>query len=195
MIVLDVETTGTEASKHSLVSIGAVDFAKPERQFYGMCKIWDGAHVAIEALAVNGFSEEEIRDPSKKTDGELVKEFLAWTEESENHTIAGQNPSFDVGFVKWTCLRNNLDFNLSQRSIDLHTVCYAHMLKRGLKPPLRNKRTDLNSDAISAYVGIPHEPKPHIAINGAIWETEAFSRLLHDKPLLSQFQEYKIPWL
>lgn len=195
MIVLDVETTGTESTKHSLVSIGAVDFLNPTRQFYGMCKIWDGAHVMSEALAVNGFTEEEIRDPNKKSDAELVLEFLKWTEESEDHTIAGQNPSFDIGFIKSACLRNNLNFTLSHRSIDQHTTCYGHMIKRGVVPPLKNKRTDLNSDSIMTYVGIPTEPKPHIAINGAVWEAEAFSRLLYDKSLLPQFEKHKIPWI
>lgn len=195
MIVLDVETTGTEASKHSLVSIGAIDFLKPERQFHGMCRVWDGAHVSPEALVVNGFKEEEIHDKNKKTDKDLVIEFLNWAAESEDHTIAGQNPSFDISFIKETCIRNNLNFNLPHRSIDMHSVTYFHMIKRGLKPPIRNKRTDLNSDTIMAYVGIPTEPKPHIALNGALWEAEAFSRLLYDKPFLPQFSQFKIPWL
>lgn len=195
MIVVDVETTGTEAAKHSLVSIGAIDFSNPERQFHGMCKIWDEAHVMAEALAVNGFTEEEIRDPSKKSDAELVEEFLKWALESEEHTVAGQNPSFDLDFIIWTCKRNNLHFPLPRRSVDIHTVCYTHMVKRGVKPPVNNKRSDLNSTVISEYVGIPPEPKPHIALNGAIWEIEALSRLLHDKPLLPQFKQYKIPWL
>lgn len=194
MIVLDVETTGTEAAKHSLVSIGAVDFMKPERQFYGMCRIWEGAHIMSEALAVNGMSEKEIRDPNKKTDIDLVAEFLKWADECENHTIAGQNPSFDIDFIKWTCLRNNIHFPLPHRSVDLHSITYSHMIKRGLKPPQKNKRTDLNSDTIMTYVGIPAEPKPHVASNGALWETEAFSRLLNDRSIFPQFEKYKIPW-
>lgn len=195
MIILDVETTGTEASKHSLVSIGAVDFLKPERRFYGMCRIWVGAHVSSEALAVNGFGQKEITDPSKKTDKELVIEFLKWADECQNHTIAGQNPSFDISFIKETCIRNNLNFTLPKRSLDQHTITYFHMVKRGLKPPVHNKRSDLNSDAIMTYVGIPAEPKPHIALNGALWEAEAFSRLLYDRSLFPQFVQYKIPWL
>lgn len=194
MIVLDVETTGTEAAKHSLVSIGAIDFLKPERRFFGECRIWDGAHIMSEALAVNGFTEAQVKDPGKKSDGELVSEFLAWAAEAENHTVAGQNPFFDVDFVKWTAIRNGINFTLSSRSIDLHTVCFMHMIKRGLVPPVRNNRTNLSSDPIMEYVGIPAEPKPHIALNGAIWETEAFSRLLHDKNLLKEFEMYKIPW-
>jgi hypothetical protein len=45
------------------------------------------------------------------------------------------------------------------------------------------------------YVGIPVEPHPHVGINGAVWEAEAFSRLFYDKPLFEQFKEYPVPWV
>ena len=45
MIVVDVETTGVDARKNSIVSIGAVDFENQKNQFYGECKIWEGAEI------------------------------------------------------------------------------------------------------------------------------------------------------
>ena len=45
------------------------------------------------------------------------------------------------------------------------------------------------------YVGIPVEPHPHNALNGAKQSTEAISRLLYDKKLLPEFDKYPIPWL
>jgi hypothetical protein len=45
------------------------------------------------------------------------------------------------------------------------------------------------------YVGIPPEPKPHVAINGAIWEYEALHRLIYEKQGLEEFKAYPIPWL
>ena len=62
MLVVDVEASGTEAAKHSIVSIGALDFSNPSIRFYGECRIWEGAHVMPEALMVNGFSEEQIKE-------------------------------------------------------------------------------------------------------------------------------------
>jgi len=38
------------------------------------------------------------------------------------------------------------------------------------------------------YAGIPSEPKPHVAINGAIWEFEALHRLIKDAPGLKEFK-------
>lgn len=43
MIILDVETTGTDPSIHSLVSIGAVDFNNPDTRFMEECLVWSGA--------------------------------------------------------------------------------------------------------------------------------------------------------
>jgi len=62
MIVLDVEATGTEPHKHSIVSVGALDIANPTNRFYMECRAWDGAHIMDEALAVNGFSREQVID-------------------------------------------------------------------------------------------------------------------------------------
>ncbi len=195
MIVLDVETTGTNPDVHSIVSIGAVDFNNPTEQFYKECRIWDGARVEQEALAVNGYSEADIKDPAKLSEREAVESFFVWLEGKENITIAGHNPLFDIGFIQAASARNQIDFPLAQRSIDQHTLAFAHMTARGITPPTRNRKSDLNSDKVMEYVGIPTEPKPHKAINGAIWEAEAISRLLLDRNLLPQFSSYPIPWL
>lgn len=194
MIVLDVETTGTDPQKHSLVSIGALDFSNPEERFYEECRIWDGAHVDPVALQVNGMSEESIRDPQRQSEADLVFNFLKWADSREDMLIFGHNVDFDVSFVKAGASRGGMSAPLSKRIIDLHSICLAHMLKRGIEVPIKNRKSDLDSDKVMQYVGIPTEPKPHIGINGAIWEAEAFSRLIFNKPLLTDFFEHPIPW-
>lgn len=195
MIVLDIEASGTDPYKHSIVSIGALDFTNPEKQFYAECKIWNGAHVMDEALEVNGFTREQIIDPTKKTEGEITEDFFKWIEDSPDHTTAGQNPSFDRDFLRLSAERAGLNYTLSFRTLDVHSVCYFHMIERGIVPPIKNKRSDLNSGKIQAYVGIPEEPKPHNALTGAKVAAEALSRLLHNRKLLPEFTQFEIPWL
>ncbi len=195
MIIVDVEASGIDPQKNSLLSIGAVDFENPERIFYEECRIWDGAQISDEALLVNGFSREEIVDKNKKTEADIVISFLHWVEQVKEHTLAGQNPSFDLGFIHFACLRNKINFTLAYRTIDLHSVCFAHMMARKIEPLVEKGRSGIDSDFIMKYVGIPAEPKPHIALNGAIWETEAFGRLLKNEILLEKFKDYVIPWL
>ncbi|MEK7150485.1 MAG: exonuclease domain-containing protein [Patescibacteria group bacterium] len=194
MIVVDVESSGVDPIKHSVLSIGAIDFSNPKNQFYGECRVWDGAHIMDEALVVNGFTKEQITDSEKQTEELLIKSFLLWANNVDEHTIAGQNPSFDRDFIHRAAERSHINWPLAYRTIDLHTACYFHMVKRGLKPPVANKRTDLNSDKIMKYVGIPAEIRPHNALNGAKVATEAFSRLFYDKAIIDEYKGYAIPW-
>lgn len=195
MIVVDVEASGTEYDVHSIVSIGALELGNPTRQFYDECRIWEGADIMEGALEVNGFTEDEITDVAKKTEGEIVKAFLAFALEADDRTLAGQNVSFDRDFLKAGAQRAHVDWPLAYRTIDTHTLAYMHMIKRGLVPLVENHRSALNLDRVLNYVGIPDEPEPHNALTGAMCHAEVISRLLYDKPLLPEFSHFPIPWL
>lgn len=196
MLVIDIEASGTNYEKHSIVSLGALDFNNPENQFYMECRVWDGAHISEEALEVNGFTKEEIKDENKKTEGELIKEFLVWAENLKDRTLAGQNVSFDRDFLKAAAEREGLNWGLAYRTIDTHSVCYTHMVKRGIEPPLdeEHKRSALDLDKVLNYVGIPNEPEPHNALTGALSHAECLSRLLRDEKILPEFKDFDIPW-
>jgi len=195
MIIVDVEASGVDTNQDSMLSIGALDFDNPQNQFYGECHIWDGAHINSDSMKVNGFTDEQAKDSSKQSDVELVRKFIEWTKSCHEHTFAGQNPSFDRDFIRSSALRGRLDWPFAYRTIDQHSLCYMHMIKRGITPPILKNRTDLNSDKIMEYIGIPDEPHPHNALNGAKVAGEAISRLLYDKKLLPEFKKYEIPWL
>src|SRR3989344_2420993 len=190
MIVVDVEASGTDLFKHSLLSIGAIDFDNPDNRFYAECKMWEGAHIMKEALVVNGFTEKEIKDPKKQTDGELIKAFIDWSMSVKDRTCAGQNPSFDRDFMHIAATRNHIDWPFAFRTIDLHSLCYMHMVKRGMVPPTLKGKSSLNSEKIMEYVGIPKEKEPHNALNCAITAGEAISRLLYDKKLLLEYRDH-----
>lgn len=195
MIILDVETSGVDPNKDSLLSIGALDFDDPKNQFYGECHIWEGAHTNKDSMMINGFTDPEIRDIRKRSDGELAKDFIDWAMACGEHSFAGQNPSFDRDFVQFAAQRAHLNWPFAYRTIDQHSLCYMHMIKRGINPPTENNRSDLNADTIMRYVGIPAEDRPHNALNGAKVAAEAISRLLYDKKLLPEYKKYEIPWL
>jgi DNA polymerase III epsilon subunit-like protein len=198
MLVLDVEASGVDAQKHSVISVGAIDFSNPSRQLYEECCIWDGAHIDEGATAVHGMSDAEITDPAKQTESELVHKFIAFTEGMSDTTFAGQNVSFDRDMLKAAAARaGHTAWPFAHRTIDTHTLCWAHMVKRGLIPPVdaEKRHSALNLDAVLNYCGIPEEPKPHNALTGAKSHAEVISRLLNDKKLLSEFDQFDIPWL
>lgn len=196
MLVVDVEASGTEHLLHSIVSVGALDLSNPENRFYSECRIWDGAHIMADALEVNGFTEAEITDPRKQTEGELTISFLEWSQHISDRTLAGQNVSFDRDMLKASAGRAGIAWDLAHRTIDTHSLCWMHMVKNGKNPPIdpQHKRSALNLDKVLHYCGIPAEPAPHNALTGALCHAEVISRLLYDKKLLPEFEQYDIPW-
>lgn len=196
MLILDIEASGLDYEKHSIVSLGALDLDKPDYRFYMECRVWDGAHISDEALAVNGFTKEQITDPKKESESELAIRFLEWSEMIGDRTLGGQNPSFDRDMLKAAMKRAHQNWTLAHRTIDSHTLCWMHMVKRGLTPPMdpQHKRSALDLDAVLNYCGIPSEPEPHNALTGALCHAEVISRLLNDKKLLPEFDQFEIPW-
>ncbi len=196
MLILDMEASGLDFNKHSIVSLGALDLDNPTNRFYAECRIWDGAHIDPDALEVNGFTEAEITDPNKMTEGELIRNFIDWSKDLSNRTMAGQNVSFDRDITKAAAHRAGLNWNFAHRTIDSHSLCWMHMIKAGLPPPLdiEHRRSALNLDAVLNYCGIPSEPQPHNALTGAMCHAEVIYRLLYNRPLLPEFKDYPLPW-
>ncbi len=196
MLILDIEASGTNYEKHSIVSVGALDLEIPENRFYEECRIWDGADIMDGALEVNGFTKEEITDPNKQTEAELIQKFLDWAEPLEDRTFGGQNVSFDRDYVRTACERAGLNYSFAYRTVDSHSLAWMHHINRGLVPPIdeEHKRSSLTLDPVLTYCGIPEEPQPHNALTGALSHAEVIHRLLYGKKLLPEFDQYDIPW-
>jgi DNA polymerase III epsilon subunit-like protein len=193
MIILDIETTGTDPRRHSIVEVGAVDFDYPGNYFNERCSIWEGAEIDFKALEINGLTLKEIQDQTIYTQKELLSAFMIWMEQTEDKTIAGQNVDFDINFLNESLARCGLNFSPGKRKVDQHSIVYAHFLKRNIRPPLKDGFSDLNSDFIMSYAGLPSEPKPHRAINGARFEAEALSRLIYGRGKFEEFEKHAIP--
>ncbi len=192
MIVVDVECTGLDPRRHSLLSIGAVDFNRPGRTFYGECKAFSGAELTEDGLRVSGFSAHEALDPNKQALEELLDCFFHWTANCQERTLAGHNPDFDRDFLRAGAERCGLRWCLGHRVVDLHSLAYGHQLSRGLLPP-NNSISAITSDEVHRYAGLPEEPRPHHALVGASMEAEDFSRLLFGQTLLQQFHSFPVP--
>lgn len=196
MIVLDVEMSGLDPNRHSILSLGALDLDEPTNQFYEECRAWDGAEIDDAALAVNGFTREEAAAPEKQSEGALIASFIAWAlDRPLNRTLAGQNIAFDRQFIEAACRRAGIECPFAHRVIDSHSLCWLHMKLRGIEPPVAKQHSALNLTAVLAYCGLPEEPKPHNALTGAYCHAEAIARIAYTKNLLPDFASYEIPWL
>jgi len=197
MLIIDTECSGLRPDLHSILSIGALDFRNPSNRFYGECRVWEGAEIMDEALAVNGFTREQATDSDQQSEAELVAAFLEWSQDLPERTLTGQNVPFDHNMLEAAARRAGLNWNLAYRTVDVHTLCWMHIIKSTGVPPIdeQHKRTALNSKAILNYCGLEKELDPHNAMNGALWHAEVTSRLLYDQKLLPEFEQYDIPWL
>ena len=194
MIVLDIETTGLDPGRHSIIEVGALDFDCPGNYFNERCQIWDGAEIDSKALEINGLTLNEIKDQTILTQKELISNFMIWADQIADKTIAGQNVDFDIYFLNESSKRCGLNLSLGKRKVDQHSIVYAHFIKRNIRPPLKDGFSNLNSDLIMNYVGLPSEPKPHRALTGARFEAEALSRLLFGRMMFDEFNNHAIPY-
>ncbi len=132
MIVLDIETTGLEPEFHGLISIGALDLNKPSDQFYGECRIREGEKIDSQALDVNGFTYDEVRDKDKQSTRDLLIAFDEWLKNRSIKMIGGLHiAAFDVPFINKKALQCGVRLRLHRRSIDLHSIAYARMQELG----------------------------------------------------------------
>ncbi len=193
MIVVDIEATGVNYDKHSILSLGALDFDNPENRIYLECQAWEGAHIDPQAIAVCGFTEEEATDNTKQTEAQLIAQFLTWADSIEDMTLLGQNVSFDRDFIKAACARAGYNYPFAHRTVDTHTLAYMHFILHGREVPIDKRHSALNIEAVSEYIGIPGEPEPHNALSGALSHAEMAHRLLYGENLLPEFSSYPVP--
>lgn len=198
ILIVDVETTGVNANEHSILSIGAVIIPKNSRDIiynlYNEANVWPGAEITEQALQINNFKRDEIiNNQIKLNQKEMLEQLIEFSNLSNDITIWGHNPKFDVDFINTSFKRENIDFKFSYHTLDLHTIAYIKHIENKQKILLKNKSSSLNGDEIMKYVGIPAEPNPHNALNGAKWEAEAIHRLLYGANFHPDFKKYSIP--
>ncbi len=210
MLIVDVETTGQNPTLCSIASIGAVYVAGPcaiPQTFYGDCCIPARAVIEKEALAVNGFTEHDLRDPRKLSLECVLETFFTWMRgwelplklkqfngsHSPMYTLFGQNPNFDRDFLYHNAKHCDLRSPFGNLVVDLHAVCASTLLRLGMAVPSRYEKSALRADAIFELVGIGSEPRPHHGLCGAIMEAESFHRLLYGKYLFEEYKSKPVP--
>ena len=96
-------------------------------------------------------------------------------------------------FLEETAHRYHVNWPLAHRTIDVHSIAYYHIKKRGIEPPQKNSHSALNLDRILKYVGLSARAKKHNALEDAKLEAEALSRLLYGKNLLTEYSSLSVP--
>jgi DNA polymerase III epsilon subunit-like protein len=199
VIVIDVETSGLNPGKHSILEIGAVRFGAGTAtmapgglievqwpSFEIKCRGWEmalpgGAIIMADheadAMRINGRSVASLIDPALPTEQDAIGQFHNWLGDGK-FVIAGLNPQFDMSFLRAAYARAGLNEKIPfrHRMIDLHTLAAAWAVTRNVPMP----PTGFSTNAIYALLNMPDEPEPHAALTGARMEALAVSRILSD---------------
>jgi DNA polymerase III epsilon subunit-like protein len=164
MIIVDVETSGLDENKNSILSVGAIEWGNPGNEFYMECKPWEGAEVHDKALEVNGFTRDYLDDLTF-TPGEICLTFGNWARDIEDHTFTGYNIHFDYKFLQAQFKRSNIKWPFGFRWVDAHSIAYW-----SLDPELRPVyygNSSLSLDKALELFFLEPEEKPHNALTGA----------------------------
>ncbi len=188
MIIVDVETTGLDPERNSILSIGALNFSDPKDQFYGECTVWKGAEIDGNALRINGFTMRDIRK-NPKSPKDIMKEFLEWAKEVGSRVLGGYYTRFDYSFLRSAARMSGIPFPFRKNVTDLHNIFSE---KLGVDRKLYERNLIFSLNEILLNVGLPPEPDPHNALRGAKFTAEALARIKRGKSIIREFREFPI---
>jgi DNA polymerase III alpha subunit (gram-positive type) len=157
LIVTDTETSGLDPARHELIEIGAIKLDPMTLEETGrferrvMMRYPETAEA--KALEVNGYSPDLWADATT-----LIEAMYDFQVFSKDGVFVAHNVAFDWAVIqaafRRTAVKNLMDYH----QLDLPSMAWM----------LNPHRKSFRMSAISEDLGIPPEPTPHRAINGAL---------------------------
>jgi len=180
-VSVDIETTGTDPTRHGIVSIGAQTFWT-DRTFYRELIVPDWCEYDPDAMRVNGEDETAVRarkEPEYTKVVHALVELLTWCAQHDVGVIVGKNPDFDHRFLlrNWEREGQSRDaFNkiLTYRTIDWSDFIIPLYLWHGHTIP----KEGLGNIDLSRFMSMPDEAQPHVASAGAQYNINCVKRIL-----------------
>ncbi len=199
MIVVDIETSGTNFLKCGIWQIGAVDFGNPENQFLEEARIDDEDEIVNmpenkkTVFEVIGKTEAQLRDRKKQSQKQLLIRFFKWCERAKVKNFMCQNPQFDVAFLEIRARKYGLKLPLHYRAFDLHSIAQTKYLQLKKKFLIIENRSGMGLSNTLKFCGMKDERGAHNALEDAKLTAECFLRILKGKNLLPEYKKFPIP--
>jgi DNA polymerase-3 subunit epsilon len=175
VVVFDTEAGGLDPLRHSLMSVGFVDFSGAHR--LEVYVLEPDVQFEPEAMAVNGIDLHWLRanglSPAEACD--RIEAFLDGLGMGRPLMMAGHNIAFDLAYMRrlYTLAGRPLPRDFSHRSLDTHTLLYAWACAGRLPPEARS------SDGAFKHFGVA--PPPHLrhtALGDAVATRDLLAHLL-----------------
>ncbi|MEK6820021.1 MAG: 3'-5' exonuclease [Nanoarchaeota archaeon] len=204
-IVVDLEMSGLIPTDNGIWQIGAVDLNNPEKIFFDESRIDDDEIVDEGALKVIGKTEEQLRNPKKQSQQEMIEKFFSWVELRPLRNLLCQNPQFDAGFLAEKARKYGIKKTFHYRSFDLHSIAQTKYHEVNGKFSTHEHNSSMDLKGILEFCGVPdlriqlrdgkviQEGNPHNALEDAKLTGECFFRIIFGKNIFPEYAKYKIP--
>ena len=205
-IVLDIETSGVNLGENGIWQIGAIDLNNTEKVFFDESSIDDEDAVNEESLEIIGKTEDELRNPNKQSQREMIEKFLSWVSVRPLRMFLCHNPQFDVGFINDKTTKYELKKTFNYRCFDMHSIAQQkHFEIHGKFLTKENGSSGMDLSNVLNFCGMPdkrmkmnngevsQEGTPHNALEDARLTGECFYRIIFGKNLFPEYSKYEIP--
>ena len=167
----DLETTGDVFGVHEILEIGLVVFNQDTLEILDTLNIktkpLNVENAVPAALERNGYKKENWQDAVS-----LEEAIKIYTEKTQECVFCAYNVSFDWGFIsdafRRTKIQNPMSTFENHDRLDLLSIAW----EKGLK----NENSFSLKSACKLF-GVPPEPEPHNALNGAMTAYELFKKI------------------
>lgn len=210
MIILDIETSGL-TGKMGIWQIGALEFENPENYFLEEARIDDEDEVMEGSLKVIGKTENELRDPHKQSQKQMIENYLNWLGQFKDRLIWGINVGFDVQGIQNKCIKYGLSSQCQKlhghRGMDISNLAQEkHYQIKGYYLLDNNGTNGMGLSNVLKFCGMTDERimvdlmgdinkkgKSHGALEDCKLEGECLSRLKFGKNLIPNYSKFQIP--
>ncbi len=166
----DVETTGLDEIKHEILEIGLVLVDQQTGEVIDTLNLKvkpEHIETADEtALKVNGYDAGDWQDAIP-----IIEAMALYGEKAKDAIFCSHNVTFDWSFIAVAFKKASLKSPLDYHRLDLFTLIWA-----------KTKGSNIESFSLSKvaqFLGLPEEPLPHRAINGARTAHEIYKKITH----------------
>jgi len=159
LAITDIESTGTDHTRHEIVDIGLVllDPRTLETISEWSVKVrpeHPEDHPEPAAIAVSGYAPELWKDAMP-----LSEAIRAYIPKVEGAVFTGWNVTFDWRFMDAAFRKTAQVPTLDYHRLCIFSMAYDRLHAAGLD--------SYSLDGVAKHFGLPGEPRPHLALNGA----------------------------
>lgn len=167
--ITDLETTGLDERHHEIIEIGLI---LAHQQNLEILQVFETKvrpeHIETaspRALEINGYDPELWKEAPW-----LLWAMAQYAIKTQNAMFAAHNVTHDWAFIREGFRKTGVNNLMDYHRIDLFSIAWEKL----------TRSTDLKEfklKQLCRHFGIPEEPEPHRAINGARCAYEVFKRL------------------